>query len=277
MFFRKGRGGNAFSFRVSIEERAAERQAANTTEVADNVRVTTGHIGQYVFFFPLIFLLSGTGLFAQRELPFRFGVQVGVASGEHSFTWLSSGEQRSSMDEKSRQNGYAGFILEYRLTDNVLLEFSPHHGQRNGPVTAMQRLGGVNYALSVDPVGYLGIPILGKYRLADSGLLRPYIGAGVEFGMHLTGLALMIEEHRISDEPIRKSTIRYTRNLHQLYGAMLAEAGLDIRASERIAVLLGARFTRDMTPLLDDELLRWETPAVWRIRFAVLYTFGGGQ
>jgi outer membrane protein W len=129
----------------------------------------------------------------------------------------------------------------------------------------------------VDPVGYLGIPMLFKYRTSESGLLRPYIGAGVEFGMHLTATMLTIEEHRISDEPVRKSTIRHTRNLHQLYGAMLAETGLDIRATERIAVLLGVRYSRDMTPVLDDELLRWETPADWRIRFAVLYTFGGGR
>ncbi|MBR9976490.1 MAG: outer membrane beta-barrel protein [Bacteroidetes bacterium] len=224
-----------------------------------------------------MFLLSGSGLHAQQERPFRIGVQVGVTAGQNRYTWLSSGEQRSTMDEEVRQNGYAGFILEYHVAPKLVLEFSPHHGQRNTPISTMQRLGGVNYALSQDPVEYLGIPMLGKYFPIATGLLRPYAGVGVEFGMNLTALTMMIEEHRISDEPVRKSTIRRRRNLNQLYSALLAEAGLDISASSRVAVLLGVRYTMELTPLLRDDLLTWEAPDVWRIRFALLFRFGGGQ
>ena len=76
---------------------------------------------------------------------------------------------------------------------------------------------------------------------------------------------MTIDEHRISEEPPYTSTISRTRNLNQLYGALLAEAGLDIQASNTWSVLLGVRYSHELTPLLDDPLLVWDTPHNWKV------------
>ncbi|MFZ1729146.1 MAG: hypothetical protein WBQ23_16870 [Bacteroidota bacterium] len=217
-----------------------------------------------------------TDLSAQQNRTFRGGLQVGMAAEHSSYTWMGSGSAPSTLDVAARQNGLLGLVLEFPLSKELLLEFGPHYGQRNIPIASLQRLGGVNFTLLQDPVDYLGIPIVAKYLPFGGGLILPYIGAGAEFGMNLSSLHVTIEEYRFSEEPPNSSTISRRRNLNQLYGSILGEAGLDIRASDDWSVLLGVRYSQELNPLIDDPLLKWDTPHNWKIRFAVLYTFGEG-
>lgn len=197
-----------------------------------------------------------------------------MATERSSFTWMEASDARTTLDVEAQQNGLLGLTFEFSLSPHLLIEFGPHYGQRNVPIATLQRLGGVNFTLIQDPVDYLGIPAILKYLPFDDGLVLPYAGAGLEFGMNLSSLRVTIEEHHYSDEPPFRTTIVRTRNLNQLYNAVLAEAGLDIRASADWSVLLGVRFTQELSPLLEDELLSWQTPHNWKLRFAVLYTFG---
>jgi outer membrane protein W len=222
----------------------------------------------------MLLLPCGAALHAQPNAPYRVGVHVGMATERSSFTWMEASDARTTLDVEAQQNGLLGLTFEFSLSSHMLIEFGPHYGQRNVPIATLQRLGGVNFTLIQDPVDYLGIPAILKYLPFDDGLVLPYAGAGLEFGMNLSSLRVTIEEHRYSDEPPFRTTIVRTRNLNQLYNAVLAEAGLDIRASADWSVLLGVRFTQELSPLLEDELLSWRTPHNWKLRFAVLYTFG---
>ncbi|MFA6234545.1 MAG: hypothetical protein WC824_10240 [Bacteroidota bacterium] len=241
-----------------------------------------------LLFLPLLLFCRGANLNAQQNEgagqsegakqsdSFRAGLQVGMAGEHSSYTWLGSGGTASTLNVEAQQNGLLGLVLDFRLTKSFLLELGPHYGQRNIPIASLQHLGGVNFTLLQDPVDYLGIPIIVKYLPFGDGLILPYIGAGAEFGMNLSSLHVTIEEYRLKEEPPQSSTISHTRNLNQLYGAVVAEAGLDIRASDEWSVLLGIRYSQELTPMLDDPLLIWDTPHNWKIRFAVLYTFGEG-
>ena len=212
---------------------------------------------------------------AQVPSAFRGGVQYGLSSDQSRYTWpATDGNGSSAFDVDANQNGFIGFIFDFRLRTGLRLEFAPHYGQRNVPIATMQRRGGVNFTIQQGPVDYIGIPVLAKYLPFGSGLLQPYIGVGAEFGLNLTSLFVTIEEYRYSGENLADRTTTFRRNLNQLYGAGLVETGIDIRASEDWSVLLGVRYTREMTPLLEDPLLTWETPHNWRVRLAVLYTFG---
>jgi hypothetical protein len=224
----------------------------------------------------LLWFCFGTKLDAQQNGSFRAGIQVGMAAEHSSFTWMGSGGDPASLDVDARQNGLFGLVMDFPLSRSFLLEFSPHYGQRNIPFASLQRLGGMNFTLLQDPVDYLGIPVIAKYLPFEDGLILPYLGAGAEFGMNLSSLHVTIEEYRISEESPKSRTITHTRNLNQLYGVVLAEAGIDIRAAADWSVLLGVRYSQELTPLIDDALLIWETPHNWKLRFSVLYTFGEG-
>ncbi len=228
---------------------------------------------------PLLLLLLlplSMNLGAQWRQPFRAGVQVGMAAERSSYTWMEGEEASTTLDVDPQQNGFFGITLDFAVTSRLRWELGPHYGQRNVPITTLQRLAGVNFTLHQDPVDYLGIPLMLKCLPFNAGFILPYFGAGAEFGMNLSSLHVTIDEHRISEEPPYTSTISRTRNLNQLYGALLAEAGLDIQASNTWSVLLGVRYSHELTPLLDDPLLVWDTPHNWKVRFAVLYTFGEG-
>lgn len=218
-------------------------------------------------------MLIGMQARSQQVLPFRAGLQVGMSAEQSAFTWLGSAAP-ANLEADVHQNGLFGLLLEFPVADGFLLEFGPHYGQRNNPIASLQRVGGVNFTLLQDPVDYLGFPVVVKYLPFREGLLLPYIGAGAAFGMNLSSLHVTIEEYRFSEEPPHSSTISRRRNLNQLYGAVLAEAGLDIRASVKWSVILGVRYSRELNPLIDDPLLIWNTPHNWKVRFALLYTFG---
>ncbi|MBE0642579.1 MAG: hypothetical protein IH600_00695 [Bacteroidetes bacterium] len=221
-------------------------------------------------------LLPSLNLEAQPSIPFRAGLQVGMAAERSSYTWMGSGDAKTTLDVEAQQNGFLGLTFDFVLSGQLLLEFGPHYGQRNVPIATLQRLGGVNFTLRQDPVDYLGIPVILKVLPFVDGLVLPYFGAGMEFGMNLSSLHVSIDEFRIAEEPPFSRTISRTRNLNQLYSSVLAEAGIDIHASADWSVLLGVRYSQELTPLLEDPLLTWETPHNWKVRFAVLYTFGEG-
>jgi outer membrane protein W len=214
---------------------------------------------------------------AQPLTLFRGGVQVGLSAERSTYSWTGSDATVSSVVVDARQNGFLGIALDFPLSSALLLEFAPHYGQRNVPIATLQRRGGVNFTILQDPVDYIGVPVIAKYLLVERGLLLPYAGVGVEFGMNLSSLHVTVEEYRFSGEPLLSSTVSFRRNLNQLFGAVLAEVGLDIRAADAWSVLLGVRYSHELTPLVDDPLLTWNTPHSWKVRFTVLYTFGGGS
>ena len=213
---------------------------------------------------------------AQDAHGFRGGMQFGLASERSRYSWPGDAGERSGFEVDANYNGFIGLIFDFRLRDGLLLEFAPQYGQRNVPIATMQRRGGVNFTILQGPVDYLGIPILVKYLPLGRGFLQPFVGVGAEFGLHLTSLSVTIEEYRYSGENLAAGTMKFRRNLNQLYGAGLLEAGLDIRAAEDWSVLLGVRYSQGFTPLLDDPMLTWETPHDWRMRLSVLYSFGEG-
>ena len=223
----------------------------------------------------LLLFLAGLNVSSAQALShFRGGLQVGLAAERSRYSWPGGDAAASSMDVDARQNGFLGLTLDFPLAKQFLLEFAPQFGQRNVPIATLQRRSGVNFTILQDPVDYVGIPVIAKFLLFEKALILPYVGAGVEFGMNLSSLFVTVEEYRFSDEPPFTSTVDFRRNLNQLFGSVLAEVGLDIRAAADWSVLLGVRYSQELTPLVDDPLLTWETPHSWRVRFAVLYTFG---
>ena len=220
-------------------------------------------------------LLLTAGAAAQETPSFRGGLQVGLSAERSRYTWPDGSDGTASVDVDARQNGFLGMLLEFPVAPRLLLELSPHFGQRNVPIATKQRRGGVTFSIRQDPVDYVALPVLAKYLFLRDGLILPYAGAGVVLGMNLSALSVTIEEVRFSDEPTVTTTVSSRRNLNQLFGAVQAEAGLDIRAADAWSVLLGVAYMQELTPLIDDPLLTWETPHSWKIRFALLYTFGG--
>ncbi|MBR9975245.1 MAG: hypothetical protein KFF77_06660 [Bacteroidetes bacterium] len=232
----------------------------------------------WTLFQAFLSLLLMTGapadLHAQGLTAFRGGVQVGLSAERSSYSWPDAAGSSSTLDVEARQNGFLGMLLDFPISPSLLLEIAPQYGQRNVPIATLQRRGGVQFSIRQDPVDYLAIPILLKYLFLRDGLILPYAGAGVVFGMNLSALSVTIEEVRFLEEPPFSATMSSRRNLNQLFGAAMAEAGLDIRAAEQWSVLLGVGYMHELTPMLDDPLLTWETPRSWKIRFALLYTFG---
>jgi opacity protein-like surface antigen len=247
----------------------------------DEIRMQVRHFGRTFLTMTgivvaMLAAAGGTPTAAQDAHAFRGGVQFGLASERSRYSWPSGDGGTSGFAVDANYNGFIGLILDFPLRSGLLLEFAPHYGQRNVPIATMQRRGGVKFTIQQGPVDYIGIPMLAKYLPFGRGLIQPYIGAGVEFGLNLTSLFVSIEEYRYSGEGLTNSTMAFRRNLNQLYGAGLLEGGFDIRAAEDWSVLLGVRYTRELTPLLEDPMLTWETPRNWRIRLSVLYTFGEG-
>ena len=228
----------------------------------------------------LAVLLSATAvvdLAAQNRMPFRAGVQVGLSAERSRYSWPDGADATATADVDARQNGFIGAVFEFPLSTALSLEFGPRYGQRNVPIVTMQRRGCVQFSIRQDPVEYLSVPVLARLLFVRDGLVRPYAGAGMAFGMNLSSLSVTIEELRFSEEPPSSSIRTTRRNINQLFGAVLAEAGLDFRTSERWSVLLGVGYSKEWTPLIDDPMLSWEAPHSWNVRFVLLHLFGGGS
>jgi hypothetical protein len=220
-----------------------------------------------------IFILVGIigfGLTAIAQVPFRIGLQTGVANEQSSYRWIGAPDLTTDCGDD--QNGFLGMEFAFPLHEQWEFVFSPHYGQRNYPQADWSRASGVNYAFEQDGVDYLALPMTAKYFVLSAGLLRPFVAAGIETGMNLSHLSLFVTESSLSDEPPFKIEKRKRLYLNQLFGSGLLETGLDIQASESWSVLLAARFSWEWTPLLDDPSFTWEAPTNWKIRFAILYT-----
>ncbi len=218
---------------------------------------------------PYTLFLFVLAMSAAAQTPYRIGLQTGVTSERSSFEWI--GSPGRTLETEDRQNGHFGMIVDFPLTDTWRMEFSPHYGQRNYQF-APQEQSGAQYSIIQNEVDYLALPVILRWLPFPGGILRPFAAAGVEFGPNLNHTSVVLAQYRYSDEPPFTRKIERTVSVNQLYGATLIEIGLDIQASAAWSVLLGARYTREWTPLIDDPALTWEAPHSWKVRFALLYT-----
>lgn len=206
---------------------------------------------------------------AAAQTPYRIGLQTGVTAERSSFEWIGSAGR--TLQTEDRQNGFIGMIVDFPLTDTWRMEFSPHYGQRNYQFAPQEQSGG-QYSISQEAVDYLALPVILRWLPLPQGILRPFAAAGIEFGPNFNHTSVQLAQYRYSDEPPFTTKVKRTVSLNQLYGAGLVEIGLDIQASNAWSVLLGARYTQEWTPLIEDPAFTWETPHNWKVRFALLYT-----
>jgi outer membrane protein W len=217
-------------------------------------------------------LLLGLTTVAAAQMPYRLGVQIGLVAEQSEYRWV--GNPGQELTSEHNQNGLIGVVIDYTLADRWQLEFSPRYGQRNNLTSAWDMLAGVGYSFSQGEVDYLSIPILLRYYPFSSVLVRPYIAGGIEFGLNFSDAGLQLTEFRFSEEPPFDTTIEQALYLNQLFGGTILEAGIDVQASASWSVLLGVRFLREWTPLLEDEAFTWETPQSWQVRLALMYSVG---
>jgi outer membrane protein W len=220
-------------------------------------------------FFILIILVFAA-VTASAQMPYRIGLQLGLVAERDAYGWI--GAQDDATDTEHHQNGLFGIVIDYTLSERWQLEFAPRYGQRGQLKSEWDMLSGVGYAFTQEAVDYVAVPILLRYQPFISGYLRPYVGGGIEFGLNLSNLGLKLTESRFSEEPPYDRTVDRFLYLHQLFGAALLEAGMDIQASSAWSVLLGVRYTQEWTPLLDDTRFTWEAPQSWQVRLALLHT-----
>ncbi|MDT8324918.1 MAG: outer membrane beta-barrel protein [Bacteroidota bacterium] len=220
--------------------------------------------------FPILLLLLFADATTTAQMPYRLGIQLGLMAETDEYRWI--GAQDGATSTERHQNGFFGIVMDYTLSDHWQLEFAPRYGQRGQLKSEWDMVAGVGYSFTQEAVDYVAVPIQLRYMPFTSGYVRPYVGGGIEFGLNLSNLGLQLTESRFSDEPPFDRTSQRSLYLHQLFGAALLEAGLDIRASSAFSVLLGVRYTRELTPLLDDSRFTWEAPRSWQVRLALLYT-----
>ena len=206
---------------------------------------------------------------AAAQTPYRLGLQMGVTSERSSFDWIGAPER--TLETEDRQNGFFGMIVDFPLTDTWRMEFSPHYGQRNYQFAPREQ-SGRQHSITQQAVDYLALPVILRWLPFSRGILRPFAAAGIEFGPNLNHTRVLLTQYRYSDEPPFTVKLERSVSLNQLYGASLLEIGLDIQASSIWSVLLGARYTREWTPLIEDPAFTWDTPHNWKVRFALLYT-----
>lgn len=216
-----------------------------------------------------LFLLFACAAAVTAQTPYRIGVQTGVTFERSSFDWV--GAPGRTLETEDRQNGFIGMIVDFPLTDTWRMEFSPHYGQRNYQFAPQEQSGG-QYSIMQQEVDYLALPVILRWLPFPRGILRPFVAAGIEFGPNLNHTGVLLKQYRYSDEPPFTAKLERSVPLNQLYGASLVEIGLDIQASAAWSVLLGARYTREWTPLVEDPAFTWDTPHNWKVRFALLYT-----
>ncbi|MBN1446565.1 MAG: hypothetical protein JXA28_01440 [Bacteroidetes bacterium] len=213
---------------------------------------------------------SAAGPHAAAQMPYRIGLQAGVTAERSSFRWIGvPGEALASED---RQKGFFGFLVEFPLAAAWRMEFSPHFGQRNFLPSSLGEGTGSKHAFSRKEVDFLALPLIVRYLFSTHSLVRPFLAAGLDFGLNLNHPGVKLTQVRYLEEPPLSMSTERIVYLNQLYGASLLEAGVDIQAADAWSVLLGVRYTHEWTPLLDDPSLTWETPHNWKVRFALLYT-----
>ncbi|MCB2203377.1 PorT family protein [bacterium] len=220
---------------------------------------------------PVLALLLLTAPPAMGQMPFRFGVQLGMMGQNNQYSWVGASDGATT--DVHHQNGYFGIVVDYSLSDQWQMEFSPRYGQRAQLQSKWDNRSGVRYSFTQGTVDYLAIPMLLRYSPFSRAFVRPYLAGGIEFGMNLSNLGLRLTEYRFSEEPPLESHVEEEDLfMHQLFAGSVIELGTDIRASADWSVLFGLRYEQELTPLLENEKFTWESPWSWQVRLALLYT-----
>ncbi len=172
---------------------------------------------------------------------------------------------------ESITTGMAGIDLVFSLDASWFLKCAPQLSQRNYPLVEFGRKSNTTYRFVTQQVDRLGVPVMLGCTPLSGDIVRPYVAAGFEFGMNLSGLQVTVLEVRHAMEPDQETIQHHATSITQLFGALLLEAGFDIRAGSSFSVIFSGRFTRELSPLVDYPLISWEAPRNWTIRLGLLY------
>jgi hypothetical protein len=202
--------------------------------------------------------------FAQQMV--RAGLHAGAVVETHQRRTLITGST-----EESTTTGMAGVQLLFPLGEYWSVHIAPQYSQRNYPSLQTGKSGASTYVYAIGQTDRLGVPVLLACSPLRHHLIRPYLGAGIEFGMNLSGLRVNVTDFQYRMDPASETIREHQLAVTQLFGAALLEAGFDIHTLSPLSVLLAVRYTQEFGPLLDDPLYAHGTPHNWTIRLGLFY------
>jgi len=217
-------------------------------------------------FIALTFVLTGLTLPAAAQEAVRIGVQAGAVVESYERRTLLGPAQDESMT-----TGMAGITMVFPLGSSWFVHCAPQYSQRNYASLEKGKVGASTYVYASGQIDRLGVPILLACTPLAHHFVRPYIAAGVEFGMNLSGLHVKLSDFQYKMEPAEETVREHVLPLTQLFGAGLLEAGFDIYAGESLSVIFAGRYTQEFGPLVDGPLYSHGTPNNWTIRLGLLY------
>ncbi|MCZ7557617.1 MAG: PorT family protein [Bacteroidia bacterium] len=222
----------------------------------------------------LRFTFLAFALLLVRFLPDTACAQERIRAGLHAGAVIETHEHRtliSGSTEESITTGMAGIQLLFPVDENWSLIIAPQYSQRNYASLKTGKAGASTYVYATGQTDRLGVPVMISCSPLRHHLIRPYLGAGIEFGMNLSGLRINITDVQYRMDPGTESIREHQLALTQLFGAALLEAGLDIQTLSPLSVLLALRYTQEFGPLLEDPLYTHGKPNNWNIRLGLLY------
>lgn len=196
----------------------------------------------------------------------RVGLHAGAVIETHEHRTLISGTE-----EESITTGMAGIQLFFPLDETWSLSIAPQYSQRNYSSLKTGKAGASTYVYATGQTDRLGVPVMLSCSPLRHHLIRPFVAAGIEFGMNLSGLRVNITDVQYRMDPGTESIREHQLALTQLFGAALLEAGLDIQTLSPLSVLLALRYTQEFGPLLEDPLYTHGKPYNWNIRLGLFY------
>ena len=215
---------------------------------------------------PLIILLLLLPAAAGAQHAVRVGVQAGaVVESSERVTITSSAETVATT------TGMAGLEMIFPLSASWFMICAPQYSQRNYSWLELGRKGNSSYGFSYKQMDRLGVPLLIGCTPFQGDLVRPYLAAGMEFGMNLSGTHVTVIEVQHGMEQELDRMQNHALSITQLFGAALLEVGFDVQAGASLSVVLAGRFSQELSPLIDDPLFTYGTPSNWTVRFGLLY------
>jgi hypothetical protein len=255
---------NILAYFIRCTAFPVRRYAAADKEI--RIRVCDNTMLRFTFL-PLALLLL-------RFFPDLAYAQESVRAGLHAGAVIETHERKTLItgaSEESITTGMAGVQLLFPLGEVLSLHIAPQYSQRNYASLQTGKSGASTYVYAIGQTDRLGVPVLITWSPLRHHLIRPYLGAGVEFGMNLSGLRVNISDFQYRMDPALETIREHQLAVTQLFGAGLLEAGFDIHTLSPLSVLLALRYTEEFGPLLDDPLYTHGKPHNWTIRLGLFY------
>lgn len=197
------------------------------------------------------------------------GAYVGTVVESVNYSWVAVSTSAEHLEKYT--TGTAGLAVRIPVFEAWSLHINPYYAQRNYPLQAMGANGSQKYRLEVGEVERIGVPMALAWHIGQTQVLRPWIAAGVEFGVNVGSTMVRIVEQKTMPEPLYNAVRYHTLPLNQLYGAGVVQAGVDIAAGERWLVTLGGAYAVEFSAPVDDALFTWQAPRYWNVRLGVLH------